>query len=247
MTNCFKPLLPFPPAQCASEYSGQTGPFFERPHFPAVRKNFVEPAVRSPVIIELTDTQSLYIGQGILIGSSFYQITDILDSLRVELQHNGLGAVPGNTIVALHPEFGVYQYLVIPVGKVVLDTSPSYAGVNAAGDTAVASSIVAINVNQIAYGFTGPTTFDFQAQFTGQIDNTPHWIALALPVAARADVPYPAIAAFMDIGAGPIPAVAKLGVGSYSNHLLIGPGGGSTIADGAGLVFSAAGHLEILV
>lgn len=248
MNDCYRPISPFPTAQCSSSnYSGQNGPYSCRPHFPVLRKNYIEPAPRSPVIVELSDTQHLYIGQGILLGTTYYQITNIIDSLKVELQHNDLGATPGNLIVALHPEYGCFQQLVIPVGKVVIDTATAYAGLNAAGDTAIGGAIVQANINQIAYGYTGPTTVDFQAQITVQTANTPNWIAMALPVAARATIPFPAFAAFMDIGAGPVPAVAKLGVSSFQNHLIVGPGGGATIPDGSARVFSVSGKYEILL
>ena len=243
---CRPSFYPFPEVNCgSSQWGGPVGPYPCRPHFPCVRKDFVTPAAQSPVNIELTDTEALTTGQGILIGSAFYIITDIIDSLIIQAYHNGVGADVGTTIIAVHPSYGCYQYPVIPAGKVSLDTTPSLAGLNAAADTAISSVLTIINVDKLTYGYLGPTTIDFQAEVTAEIANTPYWIAIALPRPVRTSSPYPVFSALIEDGGSALIGVAKTGTGSYANYAVVGKSGGSQFTNGAGRRVLVSGKYEI--
>lgn len=246
MNGCFGCYNPWPQQQCFnSNFQQPVGPYPCHPHFPSVRKNFTIPAANSPVIVEFTDTQSLYVGQGLLIGSGYYLITDILDSLRVELQHNGLGATPGTLVIATHPSYGCYQYPVKPVGKVTLTTVPTVVGLNITADGAIASSIASTTTQLLKYGYLGPTTIQFAAEWIGETDNTPYWIGLELPVPANQNAPAPVFSAFYEDGGNSTIAVAKLGNSDYENYIIIGKGGGAAFGDGAARRVSATGIYEI--
>lgn len=239
---------PFPSNPCSSSaFQSASGPYPCRPHFPCVRTNFTTPAANSPVIIEVTDTASLTIGQGILLGSAFYIITDVIDSIRIEAQHNGVGATPGAIIYAVHPAYGCFQYPIIPAGKVSIETVATVAGLNAAADTAIAASVTPITVNKVQYGYTGPTTVDFQAEVQATVASAPVWVAIALPVARKVGQPDAAFSGWLNQGAGPVPVVAKCGVAGYYDYAIIGLGGGTALTNGADRTFVVSGKYEIAV
>jgi len=246
-TTCRGCFYPFPEADCMnSSFQHPMGPYPCKPHYPALRKNFTTPTAGTPAIIEVTDTSSLTQGQGILIGSTFYQITNILDSIRLEVRHNGVGASVGALIVAVHPAYGCYQYPIILAGKVVLDAVAAVEGLNITADTAIPLSVYT-NLAQMTYGYLGPTTVNLQAEWLGNIDLTPYWIGLALPGNARVTSPKAAFTAYHDSGNGLVPAVATLGEGDYSGYVIVGPGANAQHVDGADQRFIVSGNYEILL
>lgn len=245
--NNFYPY-PFPSSQCQSAaFQSAAGPYPCRAHLPCVRTNFTTPAANSSVFIEMTDTASLTIGQGILIGSAFYMVTDVVDSIKIIARHNGLGATPGTIIYAVHPVYGCFQYPVVPAGKVSLESVVTVVGLNAAADTAVASSVTPVTVNKLQHGYLGPTTVDFQVEIQSTIASAPVWIGVALPVARKAAEPNVAFSGWLNQGAGPVPVVAKCGVGGYYSYAIIGLGGGTALSNGAGRTAVISGSYEIAV
>lgn len=239
-------LYPFPPANCNPGLPQAAGAALCRPHFPALRKNFYVPQAGNAVIIEVTDTESLYIGEGIMIAGGYYIITNVIDSIQLEIKHNGVGATPGNLIIAVHPQFGCFQYPVIPVGKVSLDIVPTVLGLENTATADIAGAIVAVAVQKLTYGFVGPTTIEFQAEVIVQTANSPYWIAIELPTAIR-QLPLPAFAAYYEAGAGvdPIAVIAKLGNGAFQNFVVVGPGSGVWFVDGVDRKIVVSGRCEI--
>lgn len=243
--NCNQPFYPFPAANCGG-VSQVSGPVGCRQHFPFLRKNFVTPPANTAVQIELTDTQNLVQGQGLLIGSVYYQITNVLSSLLIEAKHNGLGATVGTTIIAVHPSYGCYQYPIIPIGMVVIEESAALAGLSVAGSTAIGSSVINVIVNRFSYGYVGPTTIEFEYEFNGQIASTPAWLGVALPVPPKQSVPTPVFSAYISQAGIPKIAFGKLGVTDYQNYMIIGFGNSATIPNAADTKIVVSGKYGIL-
>lgn len=244
--GCF---YPFPEAGCYnSQYQTPSGPFPCHPHYPSLRANFTVPAVRSSVIIEVTDTEMLHQYQGIQIGGGFYMIMDILDSLKLDIQHNGVpGDTVGNIVVAVHPQYGCYQYPVVPGGKVTLDVVPSTVGLEADLETAVASGIHSTSARQLAFGSLGPTTIEFNAEVTVNVNASVNAVGISLPVPARTGIPQPAFTALIDSGLGLTPVASVLGAGGYSNYAVVWFGDEVTYPDATDIRVLISGQYEMLV
>lgn len=254
--NCNYPFInyPFPQAQCnSSNYQRPSGPYPCRPHLPAVRTNFTTPAAQTDVVIELTDTQSLYIGQGILIGTTFYQITDILDSLRITAQHGGIGLAPGTIVFAVDPVYGCYQYPVVPCGQVKLTVNPGATALATDQTTPVAGGIALTTVCSMNFGYLGPTTIQFQAFWRGTIANSPFWVAFPLPKPVLTPGAGPlfnpefSFSGWLNENLDPIIGVGKLGKGAYANHVIVGRTTGSVINNGTNREFAVSGIYDIAV
>jgi len=174
-------------------------------------------------------------------------ITDVVDSLIIEVQHNGVGATPGTIMYAVHPSYGCFQYPVVPAGKVTIETSTAVVGLNAVADTEVGASITPVTVNRFVYGYVGPTTVDFTTEIAYTVANAPRWAAVALPVARRAAGPNVAFSGWVDNGSGSVPAVARCGLGGYFNYAIVGLGGGVALANGASRSAVISGRYEIQI
>lgn len=237
-------VYPFPQAQAVSGFPTAAAPNGCRPHLPYVRENFVVPAVGQPVIVKVTDSSSLTVGQGILIGNTFYQITDIFDSIQIELMHAGLGATVGFLVVATHPAYGCYQYPVVPCGKVCLDFIPNLVTLNAGFDQI--SELAAIQKRVIHYGFVGPTTVEIQAEVQLEIQaaSTYIWLGIELPVAPKTTGAAPCFSALAGDTAPERVVPARLGGGAFYNFACIG---GATFGANASARHLISGRYEVEV
>lgn len=187
---------PFYPAFSTSS-SNYSGPSPCAPHFPALTSNFVTPAANTSVIVDFTSTANLYIGQGLEIGTTYYQIIDILSATSVELQHNGLGATVGAAFTAVHPAYGCYQFPVIPAGLVSLEITPTVTGYEADGTTPIASVYVG-ETTVLSYGYEGPSRIEYIANVEGTFANNPYWIGISLPRAGSPPIHAPSAVYYDD-------------------------------------------------
>jgi hypothetical protein len=237
---------PFQPSGCGISNQVPTGPY-TCVNFPAaVKKNFSVPASGVDAVIEVTNTSHFYDGQGVQIGNGYYMITEIVDTTHITIQHtNILHPDIGTIIVAIHPEYGCYQYPVIPVGAVSLTTTPTVIGLAADRTAVVASAITDIGSRALTYSFLGPRLMSFNAYAYVTIANTPAYVAFELPFLIKNAVPYPAYSGALDEGSGPVASVATYGVATYLNYALVGKGGASTYTNGAGRIVSVSGLVEI--
>ena len=78
--------------------SGASANFCKEP-IPYVTANFTVPVANVAVEVEVSDSAKLYVGQGVRIGTYYFQVTSIVDSRHVELTHNGT-ATPGAVMYA---------------------------------------------------------------------------------------------------------------------------------------------------
>ena len=241
-TNCY-PTYPFPGNRCASSSRGVIAePVGCRPHLPFLKENFTVGDANVPFPIVVTDTQSLFIGQGILIGSGFYQITDIIDSITLEVAHDNLGATAGTTIIAVHPVYGCYQYPIVPIGIVNIASVPQVVALEDDRETLVPGG--ALNVTaKLLRGYVGPTTMRVQVDVVADIDNAPVWVGVRLPVPLKS-TPLVTLAGYLNEGSLRKVATVVQGVGAYSQYILIGVDEVSALAT-ATSTFVITGEVEV--
>lgn len=237
---------PFQPAGCGISNQVPSGPY-TCVNFPAaVKKNFAVPAAGVDAVIEVTSTSHLYDGQGVQIGNGYYMITEIVDSTHMTIQHtSSVNPDSGTIVVAIHPEYGCYQYPVIPIGAVRLTGTPTVIGLAADRNTPVSGAIALVGSRGIDYSFIGPKLLAFNAYAYVTIANTPAYVGFELPFLVKTTLPFPAYSGSLDEGNGPLAVVATPGVGTYLNYALVGKGGTSTITDGTGRIISVSGLVEI--
>lgn len=230
-------------SSCSRQYTAKYGC---RPHLPYVKANFIIPAVNTEIQIEVTDSQSLYKGQGIMIHTGFYQITEIVDATNIKVEHNGIGVTADTTMYAVHPTNGCYQYPVVPCGEVALQETVTPVGLNAAANATVASSITNVTKAQMLVSYPGPGKCRIMIEVNCDIANAPNWVAIPLPedLTAATGAPKPVFSASLDNGSGLVPAVGSVGVSSYANHVIIGIDAATALANGTTRKFFINGVFE---
>lgn len=236
---------PFKKESCSSSlyasYSAPGGPSPCVPHFPVLKSDFTVPGANSSFIVSVSDTTSLYLGQGIRLGPISFQVTDILSSTSVELKHNGLGATEGLSIVAVHPAYGCYQYPITPAGFVPLEKTPNTAGYASNASTVVGSAFTQSGANRLSYGYLGPGTIHYDYNLQGTIANSPIWIGVTLPKPVRTDAAtHVPVASYFNGSTWANLITRVLGI----HAVLVGKEDGSAFASGGGILINISGNYE---
>ena len=202
-----------------------------------VTGDFTVPAANVEVEISVSSSAKLYLGQGISIGGEYFKITEIVDSLTIKAAHDGT-ATPATVIKAMSPTYGCYQYPIYYVGEVELIFEPDYLeGVDQSFDE-VTDSVIDPEVS-FTYGYLGPNKIQFNLEIQCEIDNTPHFVEVALPEAGTS--PLAAFSAVLIISGVPYPLVAyKRGA-----KLIVGPGSTTAFTDGAGRTILVSGEYGV--
>lgn len=208
---------------CSKQYAGI---YFCKDPLCYVKTSFVTPADNVVIEIEVTDSSRLYVGQGIQIGTGYFQITDIADVNNISIAQNGTAPV-ALTIVAVQPTYGCYQYPILFVGAIDLLIDPTVAGVNSSF-VEVASSLVS-PTDQLTYSYESPTKVSLEFQMDCTIANTPRYVQVDLPVAVEVGAPEATFAAIIDNGAGYVPAIAY----RRSDTLVIALNAATNLSNGA--------------
>lgn len=216
---------------CNQSYSGI---YFCKDPFCYVKTNFVMPDDNVVLEIEVTDSDLLYVGQGVRIGAGFVQIAAIEDSTNISIVHNGT-ATPNLQITAVQPSYGCYQYPLIPVGAVDQLIIPTIAGLD--GSFVVVVGAISDPVAQLTYGYNGPAEVEFEVEIVTEIANTPRYIEVQLPVAVISGAPNATFSAMIDDGAGFVPAIAY----RRGNTVVIALDAATDLSDGSDRKFRVSG------
>jgi hypothetical protein len=183
-----------PGCNTAVSYGGMPGPYPCSPAVPILKSNFTVPAANTSVVLKVSDTSMLYVGEGIKIGPGYFQIVDILSSDSIEAQHNGMNTTVGLSMVATHPSQGCSQYPITPAGVVSLQITPTVKG-RAANGTVVNNSVTLTgSSNYLSYGFSGPRRLVMDISIEATIANSPYGLSISLPKTSKTS--NPAIPAF---------------------------------------------------
>lgn len=197
--SCADPCNIYPfnqPACDVGEFSAVGGPSPCSPHFPSLLSNFTTPAVNVPIIVKVTNTAMFYVGQGVKIGPTYFQVMDILSSTSLQIQHDGIGATVGMTFTATHPSQGCYQYPITPAGFVAIQIPLVVKG-RAANGVVLSNSVnLTGSQNILSYGYKGPRRIEMDSSFAATLANSPYQISIDLPKSGRlANPPLSAFAA----------------------------------------------------
>lgn len=182
--SCVDPCdyYPFNQPSCGDgEYSAPGGPSPCSPHYPSLLSNFNTPAANVPIIVKVTDTSMFYVGQGVKIGPTYYQIMDILSSTSLQIQHDGIGATVGLSYIATHPALGCYQYPITPAGYVAVQKALTVKGRSNTGVVIASSVNLTGSQNILSYGYKGPKRVEMDVSFEATIANSPYQISIDLP------------------------------------------------------------------
>jgi len=155
---------------CSKQYAGI---YFCKDPVCYVKTTFIVPIADVTIDIEVTDSSRLYKGEGIQIGTGYFQIVAIADANNISIAHSGT-ASPGLTIVAIQPTYGCYQYPILFVGGIWLPWIPVLVGW---------STVPPVGVYR--YRVSGKTCFLAVYQSGAAVsDSVNTTIALPLPAAA---------------------------------------------------------------
>ncbi len=173
-----KTVLQQSASSCCS--TGTSSKFCKEP-LSYLTSNFTVPVANTAVEITVGDSSKLYVGQGIQIGTFYYQVTEITDSKTIQIMHDGT-ATAGTTVTAISAAYGCYSYPIYYVGIVELTyTTEDIEGVDASF-APVASSIVDPAL-AFTYGYLGPNKIQFNMALELEIANAPEFIEILLPEA----------------------------------------------------------------
>lgn len=202
-----------------------------------VTSNFTVPAVNNPLEIKVSDSSKLFIGEGIKIGSGYFQIIDIADSRTITIIHSGT-ATPGIVITALNPSYGCYAYPIYFAGLVEIDyTTEEIAGLDAS--YAVVADSVIDPVLTATYGYLGPDKISFNIYLFLEIDNTPDFVSLPLP---NADFSTSAAFSVTIVESGvPITGIAF----KQGTDLIVGLGAGTPFSNVSGTIIRVSGEYGV--
>jgi len=242
MNNCYG---------CGNPYQNPYGSSYSarnpcRHHFPSVMSNFYAPAVGTPIEIEVTDTTSLYVGQGVKIGSGYYMVRDILTAVTIQIENGGLGITPGTLVVAREARVACYQFPVIPVGAVMIPYSPNVEGYEIDTVTPIPNSVT-INSGEVAFGLVGPQTvrisFDMELALAEDI----YHVGVSLPAGFPRNISREPIFLhhFNDGGLMTV-GVGHAGTGATVDYMMLVKSGGTQFTS-ATISVKAAGVYEIQV
>lgn len=186
--------------------------------------NLIVLAAGTAMEIKVADSSKLYAGQGIQIGTYYFQVLEIIDSTTVSITFKDT-ATPGGNLTAINALYGCYQYPIYYVGIVELDYTPEeIIGVDSAF-AEVADSVVDPEITYFTYGYLGPNKIQFNLEFVCEIANTPDFIEIELPNADT--IPVAAFSAILDVAGVPSPLVAY----KRGTTLIVGPGAGTPFTD----------------
>ncbi len=217
--------------------TGTSSKFCKEP-WPYLTSNFTVPAANVAVEITVSDSSKLYLGQGIQIGTFYYQITEITDSRTIQIMHDGT-ATPGTSVTAINAAYGCYTYPIYYVGIVELTyETEEIEGVDSSFDP-VADSVVDPTL-VFTYGYLGPNKIQFNMELELEIANTPEFIEIPLPEAASE--PSAAFSAVLITSAEvPSPLIAY----KRADTLIVGPGAGTNFSNATGLTILVSGEYGV--
>ncbi len=197
--------------------------------------NIIVLAAGTEIEIKVSNATKLYQGEGIQIGTYYFQITEIVDSTTIKITHNGT-ATPGANLTAINANYGCYQYPIYYVGVVELDyvlEDGDIVALDASGDP-IADSVIDPTI-VYTYGYLGPNKIEFNLEITTEIANTPNFLEIPLPEADAS--PSGTFSAIMIIAGVVTPLVAY----KSATKLLVGPGGATQFSDGTGIIIQVSG------
>lgn len=157
-----------------------TGARFCKEPLVYLTSNFTVPAANTEVEITVSDSAKLYAGQGIQIGTHYFQILEIVDSRTIKIAHNGT-ATPAATITAVSPSYGCYQFPIYYVGIVELIFEPDdIEGLDE--DFAIMEDSISDVAIAMTYGYLGPykVQFNLELSLTSTV-TPPNYISFTLP------------------------------------------------------------------
>ncbi len=215
-----------------------TGTRFCKEPLVYVTGDFTVPAANVPVEITVSDSSKLYEGQGIQIGTGYFQIREIVDSKTISIAHNGLATV-ATVITAINPTYGCYTYPIYYVGYVDILTTPSVIGVDEDYEE-VDDSVIDAEV-YLTFGYIGPNTVKFHLSVSAEIANAPDFLQVELPKDTGSASVQGVFSCIIDNGSGFIPAVAYI----QNNLITFGLGGGTALSNGTDRKFEVSGVYEL--
>lgn len=225
-----------------SGFIGRNNPC--RLHLPAVAMNFIAPAADVPINVIVTHTMPLFVGQGIKIGSGFYQVVDIIDAVTLTIQHSGLGIAAGTNVIAREPNVQCYQYPITTPGIVTLNFNPAVVALAADAATPIADGFVA-TVLQSRYGSLGARTIEYDYAYTGTMAAGVFFVAIQLPDNRTPGQYCTGSAQVVDVvrEAG----IAKFGLSAFTNYVLVGRSGENVFTAGADRKVLTSGRFEVAI
>lgn len=216
--------------------SGATANFCKEP-IAYVTTNFTVPVANVEVDIEVSNSTSLYIGQGIKIGSYYFQITTITDAKNIGITHNGLATV-GAVMLAKSTAYGCYALPIYYAGIVqIAFTTADIEGVDENLDPvegALSDSVLAIT-----YGYLGPKKIQFNLELSVNINSAIYYIQLPLPNATSQ--PNAAFSGYISL-TGVYATIMAL---KDNTNILIGPGGVEGTYEGGATTLIVNGEYEL--
>jgi len=217
--------------------SSSTGVKFCKEPITFLTSNFIVLDANTQVQIKVSNSARLYVGQGIQIGDSYFQVTEIENTTTIKIAHNGT-ATPGANFTAINATYGCYQYPIFYPGIVELAYEPTeVAGLDAAF-AEIADSVVD-PVTEFTYGYLGPNKIQFNLEITCEIANTPEFISVTLPNAELTpEAVFSAVLIDADV---PSPLVAY----KKDYLLIIGPGSGTAFTNGTDLIIKVSGEYGV--
>ena len=221
---------------CNKAYAGI---YFCKDPLSYVKANFIVPADNVILEIEVTDSSRLYVGEGIQIGTGYFQVIAIEDATNISIAQNGTATV-GLQITAIHPSYGCYQYPMLYVGAVDRLIAPTVIGVDSSF-AEVADSVLS-QVTQLTFSYLGPYKVEFEFELSCTIDNAPQYVEVELPVAVGAGAPQATFSVMVDDGSGFAPAIAYR---DSTTTFVIGIDAATALSDGADRVFRVTGIYDL--
>lgn len=220
-------------------YSPPYGPSPCDPAYSVLKSNFHTPAVNTDVIVKVSDANQFYVGQGVKIGPTFWQITDILSSDSIQMQHNGMNATLGFSYIAVHPTQGCYQYPIFSVGIVPLEKTVVVKARDGAGSVITGGITITGSSNKLSYGNLGPRRVQFDVTTAFTVSSSPTSLTVDLPRQSRGDRPTAFSVEYYDgTRWRTLPTSLQL------NELYIYMDDGSTFSNGTGRALRVLGNYE---
>lgn len=199
--------------------------------------NFIVLSAGEEIQIKVSNSSKLYVGQGIQIGTFYFQVTEIEDQTTIKITHDGL-ATPGANLNAINVTYGCYNYPIYYVGIVELSyVTNEITGVDV-NYAPVANSVIDPDVTY-TYGYLGPKKIQINLQIECEIDNTPEFVQVPLPF-AEAQIPAVFSACIVEAGVPKVALAFKSGT-----NLIVGLGGGTNFTDGSGTIIKVSGEYGV--
>lgn len=239
-----KQYSPFPTTSCqSSQLIPASDPYLSG--ITVVIKDFTVPAKNTDVDVTVSSTEPFYVGQGIKIGRVYYQITKITDANTFTLRHNGLGATPGNLVVAINPMSRCFQYQVYDANKVTLIPDNITIGgldANGSGNGSVNTPIIDISL----FGYTGIRSVEFELSFfAASVSAAAYFISVTLPAYTTHNIQASLISGSVYYREGVSARVDVPLIWRQGDTARFGPGGGVAFPSLSNVLFYASFQYEV--